>query len=96
MSYQNGIYKCALGLKVRPIHELRTCLVYTPANPRLWHLNLNMWLIFELAQEVDRDHLAEAYAAAVGPDLAQTETAAKLDDGLAMLEQNRLLEFVPY
>jgi hypothetical protein len=48
---------------VRPVPELGTCIVYTPARPRLHKLNPTAWLALELwdgrpLQAVEADFLA--------------------------------------
>ncbi|MCG8650537.1 MAG: hypothetical protein MI861_11940 [Pirellulales bacterium] len=51
-------------------------------------------MIFELAQEVPRTELAEAYRDAIESDLSREAVSEQAESALAMLEENGILEFV--
>ena len=89
MSSPNGCYRLVPGVRVRPVPELETCVVFTPADPRLYRLNLNAWLILELCQGLTPDALSQAYLEAV-PPAANAEV--QLREGLATLLESGIVE----
>lgn len=90
MSFPTGCYRQAAGLRVRPVPELETCIVFTSLRPKLYMLNLAAWLVFELCDGSPAERIAEAYAEAAGrghdPVAARGETEGALrrlvEDGL--------------
>lgn len=91
MSCPTGCYRLVRDVRVRPVPELETCIVYTPSDPRLYRLNLNSWLILELCQGRSDAELSEAYLEAVPP--AGTAGRA-LREGLATLLDAGIVERV--
>ena len=89
MSSPNGCYRLVPGVRVRPVPELETCVVFTPADPRLYRLNLNAWLILELCQGLTPQALTVAYLETVPPS-ANANT--QLQEGLATLLGSVIVE----
>lgn len=89
MSCPTGCYRLVHGVRVRPIPELETCMVYTPADPKLYRLNLNAWLILELCQDLSPEALKAAYLEAVPSSPA---AVAQLNDGLKTLLDAKIVE----
>ncbi len=85
MPFPTGCFRHSPGLRVRPVPELETCIVFTPASPRLYRLNLNAWLILELCSGETRPGLEEAYADAVGNGVTPDERRQQLQEGLDLL-----------
>jgi hypothetical protein len=83
-----------MGLRVRPVPELGTCVIYTPARPRLYTLNPNAWLIFELATRHPIAGLEDAYFAHTVPPMTNSVARRQLQEGLEMLTQCGILEQV--
>ncbi len=57
MSSPRARYSTVANIRVRPVSEMDTCLVYTPGNPRLYTLNPTAWLVIELCDGRDRRSL---------------------------------------
>ncbi|HEX5327119.1 MAG TPA: PqqD family peptide modification chaperone [Acetobacteraceae bacterium] len=72
--------------------ELSTCIVFTPAEPRLFNLNPHAWLILELAPGRTREELAENYIARTVPPLTEPVAQRHLQEGLEMLTRCGILE----
>ncbi|MFN4090718.1 MAG: PqqD family peptide modification chaperone [Alphaproteobacteria bacterium] len=64
-------------------------MVFTPANPKLYRLNLNAWLILELCQGRTRPALTRAYLEAVP---AASDARARLREGLTSLIDAGIVE----
>lgn len=64
-------------------------MVYTPADPKLYRLNLNAWLILELCQDQTPEALTAAYLEAVPPS---PTAVAQLRDGLKTLLEAKIVE----
>ena len=62
MSSRRRCYRRAQGLRVRPVPEVGHCYVYTPAQPRLYALNMAAWLVLELCEGRSPRALTQAYA----------------------------------
>lgn len=85
------------GLRVRPVPELGTCLVFTPSppapRPRLHRLNPTAWLLLEIASRAGGPEAREAeFLARVAPSLSEAEARKQLREGLAMLVDAGILE----
>lgn len=65
--------------------ELATCLVFTPAEPRLFTLNPSAWLILEMAEGISGAALEAAYLARTAPALPALVARRQFEEGLAML-----------
>lgn len=88
-----GCYRKTPGLRVRPVPEWDRCIVFTPAAPKLYTLNLSAWLVFELFAETPVATATEAYMAAVVPPESEATARRNLDDCLQMLQDNGILEW---
>lgn len=93
MSSPTGCYRKTPGLRVRPVPEWDRCIVFTPAAPKLYTLNLSAWLVFELFAETPIAAATEAYMAAVVPPESEATARRNLDDCLHMLQDNGILEW---
>src|SRR5262249_24233575 len=69
VSSRRECYRRTPGLRVRPVPELSTCVVFTPAAPQLFNLNPHAWLILELAPDRTYEELETCYLARVVPPL---------------------------
>lgn len=82
------------GVRLRPVPELQTCLVYTAARPQLYTLNPHAWLVLALAPGRGERELAEAYVARTSPPLTELVAQRHLREALAMLTETGILELV--
>lgn len=62
MSYPNGCYSHTQNLRLRPLKEMKSCVVFRPDPPKLFMLNLNAWFILELcdgssAEQIEQNTL---------------------------------------
>ena len=95
MNCQNGCFQRVRNLNVRPVPELESCLVYRPANPKLFMLNSSMWLLLELCEQPrSRAEIEREYAQAVSDSTEPEEASAQVAEGLASLQQDLLVETV--
>jgi hypothetical protein len=85
-----GFYRETPRLRVRPVPEMRTCLVYVPDRAQLYTLNVDAWLIFELARAHGGKALLERYREAIGG--AAEAAATRLRAGLDRLVANGIIE----
>ena len=85
MSCPKRRYRQTSGLRVRPVPELGTCIVFTPAEPALYTLNPNAWLILELAPGCAEAELESAYLARTAPPMPPPVAQRQLQEGLSML-----------
>lgn len=79
MSSPRARYSMAPNLRVRPVHEMDVCLVYTPRNPRLYTLNPTAWLVMELCDGRDWKSLERRYYAAIEPLRSREAASAELE-----------------
>ena len=89
-----GYYRKTANLRVRPVHEMELCLVFTPDNPSLYSLNPTAWLIFELCDGGRLEDLERAYYDVVEPHLSRDEAREELQRGIADLERKGIVEHV--
>src|SRR5580693_8158522 len=81
------------GLRLRPVPELETCIVYRTQPPALLLLNLSAWLLIEiLSEDRDTDLWSEFYAA-VRHTSPPARARKLMQDGLQQLSNFGLLEF---
>jgi hypothetical protein len=77
------------------MNEWSGLLAYTPDNPNMFFLNSTTWAILELSEGRTSSDLEDAFAdftkEVVNPDQAR----ATLAEGLQLLEEKNILEFVP-
>jgi hypothetical protein len=94
VSCRTGCYRKVSNLRIRPIHEMERCLVFTPDNPSLYSLNPTAWLIFELCDGRGMEELEDAYYATVEPLLSRDEVSREVRRGLEDLEHKGIVEWV--
>ena len=94
MSSQIFHYKKTADLRIRPVHEMEICLIFTPSNPQLFTLNSTVWLIFELCEGRSLDDLESAYYDIVEPLLSREDVHREVTSGIAQLESSGLIERV--
>jgi hypothetical protein len=86
-----GCFRRSPGLRLRPVPELDTCLVYRPRPPKLFRLSLSAWLVLELCDGLDDAQLGDAYRRAAGNRMNGEQAARQARQGLEMLIQNGLV-----
>ena len=92
MSFPNGCGWVRIpGLRIRPVPELRQCLVYRPKPPKLFRLNLAAWLALELCDGSDRARVLSAYREAVGNHVSGADAAMHVDRALELLVNEGLI-----
>ena len=94
MSCRAGCYRRTANLRVRPVHEMELCLVFTPNNPNLYSLNPTAWLIFELCDGRRVEELEHAYYAIVEPLQSREEVSREVRGGIEDLERKGIIEWV--
>ncbi len=94
MSYPTGYYKKETGLRIRPVPEWQSCVVFTPHNPELYTLNVNAWLILELCDNASPAALEAAYLDTVSPLLERGEAQRQLQAGLTDLQNKGIVKLV--
>lgn len=94
-SFPGGSYKKENGLRVRPVPEWKTCLVYTPEHPRIVRLNAHAWLIFELCDGRDLTSMEAEYLAAIGGRFPAEMARDHLLNGLNELIGQGLVKAIP-
>lgn len=92
MSYPNGCYSRAPNLRVRPVEEMKSCVVFRPKPPKLFMLNLNAWLIFELCDGSRPEHVAQRYRKSVAAQMSEREADRNLMIGIKNLHDQGLIE----
>ena len=92
VSYPNGCYSHAPNLRVRPVEEMKSCVVFRPKPPKLFMLNLNAWLIFELCDGSGPDHVAQRYRKSVAAQMSEREADRNLTIGINNLREQGLIE----
>jgi hypothetical protein len=85
-------YSQAPGLRLRPVRELGVCVVFAPAEARLFRLNAQSWLVLELCRGgTTAAALRDAWREAV----ASADAEERLRLALDLLVTNRLLRREP-
>ena len=95
MSFPAGCYRKTPNIRVRPVHELELCLVFTPDDPNVYSLNPSAWMVMELCNGRNWDELEKAYRDAVqgfGPVENLTE---ELADAVRDLEAKGIVSLQP-
>ena len=95
MSFHREVYRKTAGLRMRPVPELSTCIVFTPAHPQLFNLNPHACLILQLAADRAHDDLVRSYLARVAPPLTELVAKRQLEEGLQQLVDNGIIELAP-
>src|SRR3954464_9625770 len=91
VSYPNGCYSRVPDLRVRPVEEMKSCVVFRPNPPKLFMLNLNAWLILELCDGADAQEIAHRYYEKVGSHMSVESARAHLLTGLQTLREQGLV-----
>ena len=92
MSSPNGCYSRTPNLRVRPVEEMKSCVVFRPNPPKLFMLNLNAWLIFELCDGSSSDRVAQRYRDSVAAQMSDREAGRQLAIGIKNLHDQGLIE----
>ena len=92
MSSPNGCYSHTPNLRVRPVEEMKSCVVFRPKPPKMFMLNLNAWLIFQLCDGSSPDHVAQRYRESVADQMSEREADRHLEIGIRNLHDQGLIE----
>jgi hypothetical protein len=79
-------------LRLRPVPELETCIVYRTRPPALLLLNLSAWLLVEILSEAGEADLWSEFYAAVGHASRPGDARKLMQEGLQQLANFGLLE----
>ena len=83
------------GLRLRPVPELNTCLVYRPRPPALLMLDPGAWLLLEiLIEEPDADPWP-TFLESVRHACAEPKARTLMDQGLQQLARLNLIGLRP-
>jgi hypothetical protein len=85
-------YSQVPGLRLRPVRELGVCVVFAPAEARLFRLNTQSWLALELCRG---GTTAAALQAAWREVVTSDDAGERLRVALDLLLANRLLRHEP-
>lgn len=91
MSSPTPRYRKTDGLRLRPVPEMRMCIAFTPADPELYTLNTNAWLIMELADGHTPAELEATYLAHTAASQSRSQADRSLKEGLSMLITNGIV-----
>ena len=92
MSYPSGCYSRTLNLRVRPVEEMKSCVVFRPNPPKMFMLNLNAWLIFDLCDGRTAQEVEQSYRETVAAQMSAGEANHHLTAGLKTLQEQGLIE----
>jgi hypothetical protein len=92
VTYRNGCFRHAPGLRIRRIPEMNSCLVFKPGVPHLYTPNLSAWLLLELCPGRTDLELESAFVEAVAPALGEAEARRQATAGVELLLQESLIE----
>jgi hypothetical protein len=93
--YRNGCIKKTRHLRIRPVPEMETCLVYTPKEPNLYTLNATAWLVLELCDGRPWRDLEHAFYRSVEPLMSTQEAAEYLAASVIDMIGKSIVEVVP-
>ncbi|KRR03494.1 hypothetical protein CQ12_26085 [Bradyrhizobium jicamae] len=71
---------------------MKSCVVFRPSPPKLFMLNLNAWLIFELCDGSSPHDVAQRYRKNVGSQMSDREAGRQLAIGIKNLHDQGLIE----
>jgi hypothetical protein len=92
VTYLNGCFRHAPGLRIRRLPEMNSCLVFKPGAPHLYTPNLSAWLLLELCPGRTDLELEEAFIDAVAPAIDEDEARQKATAGVELLLRESLIE----
>jgi hypothetical protein len=92
VSSPSGCYSRAPNLRVRPVEEMKSCVVFRPNPPKLFMLNLNAWLIFELCDGRTSHQVEQSYRQRVAAQMSDREADRYLATGLKRLQEQGLIQ----
>lgn len=92
MSYPTGCYSHTPNLRVRPVEEMKSCVVFRPDPPKMFMLNLNAWLIFSLCDGRTSHEVEHSYREKVASQMTEQEAGRHLVTGLKSLQEQGLIE----
>ncbi len=92
MTFRNGCFRHAPGLRLRRLPEMNSCLVFKPGVPHLYTPNLSAWLLLELCPGRTDLELEAAFVDAVSPTLDEGEARHQASVGVELLLQQGLIE----
>ena len=95
MSFPAGCYRKTPNIRVRPVHELELCLVFTPDNPNVYSLNPSAWMVMELCDGRSWEELERAYRSAVEGFGPIENLAEDLADAVRDLEAKGIVSAQP-
>jgi hypothetical protein len=71
---------------------MKSCVVFRPKPPKMFMLNLNAWLIFQLCNGNSPDHVAQRYRKSVADQMSEREADRQLMIGIKNLQDQGLIE----
>lgn len=92
MSYPNGCYNHTQNLRLRPLKEMKSCVVFRPDPPKLFMLNLNAWFILELCDGSTAEQIEQKYVAQVATKNPEEDARNHFRAGLQRLQEQGLIE----
>lgn len=90
-SSPSDCYSRTPGLRVRPVPELGCCMVFTPAQPKVYTLNAAAWLLLELCEGQSAEALLAAFQAVYAEQGAAAGTAPEALHVIDDLERKGIL-----
>jgi len=92
VTFQNGCFRHAPGLRIRRLPEINSCIVFKPGVPHLYTPNPSAWLLLELCPGRTDLELEEAFVEAVSPTVDEDEARRQASDGMDVLLAQGLVE----
>jgi hypothetical protein len=71
---------------------MKSCVVFRPKPPKMFMLNLNAWLIFQLCDGSSPDHVTQRYRKSVADQMSEREADRQLEIGIRNLHDQGLIE----
>jgi hypothetical protein len=94
VTFRNGSFRHVPGLRIRRLPEINNCIVFRPGEDHLFSPNLSAWLLLELCPGRTDLELEAAYAAAVGPEVGESDAQRQAADGIELLLREGFIERV--
>lgn len=94
MTFHNGCFRHAPGLRIRRLPEINSCIVFKPGEPHLFTPNLSAWLLLELCPGRTDLQLEAAFVQSVTPALTDDEARRQAHEGIEVLLTNGFIERV--